>query len=93
MLTLTLLCETKWTGFYAILLVWSSQNDELFATSSDVGGEEKELISFAGSGLQTYKSSEEFAGDLSMPDRTQANHEEMNLHFSRPHIAFICSFA
>ena len=20
-----------------------------------------------------------------MPDRTQANHEEMNLHFSRPH--------
>ena len=29
--------------------------------------------------------SEEFAGDLKMPDRTQANHEEMNLHFSRPH--------
>ena len=23
-----------------------------------------------------------------MPDRTQANHEEMNFHFSRPHIAF-----
>ena len=44
----------KWTGFYAILLVWSSQNDELFATPSDVGGEEKELISSAGSGLQTY---------------------------------------
>ena len=22
-----------------------------------------------------------------MPDRTQANHEEMNFHFSRPHIA------
>ena len=22
-----------------------------------------------------------------MPDRTQANHVEMNLHFSRPHIA------
>ena len=21
-----------------------------------------------------------------MPDRTQANHEEMNFHFSRPHI-------
>ena len=33
------------------------------------------------------ESSEEFAGDLSMPDRTQANHEEMNFHFSRPHTA------
>ena len=22
-----------------------------------------------------------------MPDRMQANHEEMNFHFSRPHIA------
>ena len=22
-----------------------------------------------------------------MPDRTQANHEEMTLHYSRPHIA------
>ena len=22
-----------------------------------------------------------------MPDRTQANHEEMNFHFSRPHTA------
>ena len=30
------------------------------------------------------KTFEEFAGDLSMPDRTQANHEEMNFHFSRP---------
>ena len=29
----------------------------------------------------------EFAGDLSMPERTQANHEEMNFHFSRPHTA------
>ena len=42
----------KWTGFYATFLVWSSQSDELFATPSDVGGEEKELISYAGSGLQ-----------------------------------------
>ena len=41
-------------GFYATLLVWGSQSDELFATPSDVGGEEKELISSAGSGLQTY---------------------------------------
>ena len=24
-----------------------------------------------------------------MPDRTHANHEEMNLHFSRPHIALL----
>ena len=31
----------------------ASQSDELFATPSDVGGEEKELISYAGSGLQT----------------------------------------
>ena len=22
-----------------------------------------------------------------MPERTQANHEEMNFHFSRPHVA------
>ena len=29
--------------------------------------------------------SEEFAGDLNMLERTQANHEEMNFHFSRPH--------
>ena len=28
---------------------------------------------------------EEFAGDLNMLERTQANHEEMNIHFSRPH--------
>ena len=33
------------------------------------------------------KTTEEFAGDLSVPDRTQANHEEMNFHFSRPHTA------
>ena len=33
------------------------------------------------------KASEEFAGDLKMPERTQANHEEMNFHFSRPHTA------
>ena len=33
------------------------------------------------------KRSEEFAGDLKLPERTQANHEEMNFHFSRPHIA------
>ena len=42
----------KWIGVYATFLLWSSQNDELFATPSDVGGEEKELISYAGSGLQ-----------------------------------------
>ena len=29
--------------------------------------------------------SEEFPGDLNMLERTQANHEEMNFHFSRPH--------
>ena len=28
---------------------------------------------------------EKFAGDLNMLERTQANHEEMNFHFSRPH--------
>ena len=33
------------------------------------------------------KTSEEFAGDLNMPERTQANHEEMDFHFSHPHIA------
>ena len=44
----------KWSGVYATVLLWSSQNDELFATPPDVGGEEKELISYAGSGLQTY---------------------------------------
>ena len=33
------------------------------------------------------QSSEEFAGDLRMPERTQANHGEMNFHFSRPHTA------
>ena len=42
----------KWIGLYATILVWCSQSDELFATPSDVGGEEKELISYAGSGLQ-----------------------------------------
>ena len=31
------------------------------------------------------KTTEEVAGDLSVPERTQANHEEMNFHFSRPH--------
>ena len=30
---------------------------------------------------------EEFAGDLRLPERTQANYEEMNFHFSRPHNA------
>ena len=24
-----------------------------------------------------------------MPERMQANHEEMNIHFSRPHIALL----
>ena len=45
--------EMKCTGFNAIFLLWSSQNDEFFATPSDVGGEEKQLMSYAGSGLQT----------------------------------------
>ena len=31
------------------------------------------------------KTSEEFAGDLNVPKRTHANHEEMNFDFSRPH--------
>ena len=44
----------KWIGLYATFLLWSSQSDELFATPSDVGGEEKELISSAGSGIQTH---------------------------------------
>ena len=31
-------------------------------------------------------TSEEFAGDLTkMRERTQANHDEMNFHFTRPH--------
>ena len=33
------------------------------------------------------QTSENFAGDLRVPERTQANHEEMNFHFSRPHTA------
>ena len=33
------------------------------------------------------KTSEEFAGDLNVPERTQANHDEMNFHFTRPHTA------
>ena len=33
------------------------------------------------------KTTEEFAGDLKLPERTRANHEEMNPHFSRPHTA------
>ena len=31
------------------------------------------------------KTSKEFAGDLNLLERTQANHEEMNFHFSHPH--------
>ena len=31
------------------------------------------------------KTSEEFAGDLKVPERTHAKHEEMNFHFSHPH--------
>ena len=42
------------TTFPNTFLIWSSRSDELFATPSDVGGEEKELISYAGSGLQTH---------------------------------------
>ena len=31
-------------------------------------------------------TSEEFAGGLTkMPERTHANHDEMNFHFTRPH--------
>ena len=52
-----------------------------------MGGEEKELISSAGQVSRRAKTSEEFAGDLKLPDRTQANHEEMNSHFSGPHTA------
>ena len=33
------------------------------------------------------KTSEEFAGDLNVHERTHANHEEMNFHFSRAHSA------
>ena len=33
------------------------------------------------------KSSEEFAGDLNVLEWMQANHEEMNIYFSRPHTA------
>ena len=51
--TLTPSCETKCTCFNATFLIWSVQNDELFTTPRDVGGEEIELISYAGSGLQT----------------------------------------
>ena len=29
-------------------------------------------------------TSDEFAGDLNMLERMQANHEEMNFHFSHP---------
>ena len=52
-----------------------------------MGGEEKELSLMKGQVSRRTLSSEEFAGDLSMPDRTQANHEEMNFHFSCPHTA------
>ena len=38
-----------------------------------------------GQGSRRALTSEEFAGDLNMLERTQANHEEMNFHFSRPH--------
>ena len=38
------------------------------------------------------KMFEEFAGDLNVPERTQANHEEMNFHFSRPHTALSVPF-
>ena len=53
-----------------------------------MGGEEKELISSAGSGLQTYCNVRRICwGHDILPERTQANHEEMNFHFSRPHTA------
>ena len=35
------------------------------------------------------KTCEEFAGDLNVPDRMQANHDEMNLHFTRPHTDYL----
>ena len=35
------------------------------------------------------KTSEEFAGDLKLPERTQANHDEMNFHFTRPHTDYL----
>ena len=33
------------------------------------------------------KTSKEFAGDLKLPERTHASHEETNSHFSHPHIS------
>ena len=35
------------------------------------------------------KTTEEFAGDLKMLERMQANHEEMNSQFSRPHTDYL----
>ena len=32
---------------------------------------------------------EEFAGDLRMLERMQANHDEMNFHFTRPHTDYL----
>ena len=51
--TLTPYYETKCIIFNAPFLIWCSRDDELFATPSDVGGEEKELISYVWSGLQS----------------------------------------
>ena len=50
-----------------------------------MGGEEKELILLQGQVSRRARTSEEFAGDLNMLERTQANQEEMNFPFSRPH--------
>ena len=33
------------------------------------------------------QTSEGFAGDLKLPERTHASHEETNSHFSHPHIS------
>ena len=48
MSTLTPYCQEKCIGFNATVLIWCSQDDECFATPSDVGGEEIELITSAG---------------------------------------------
>ena len=72
----------KCTCFNATILIWSAQNDELFTTPADVGSEEIELISYAGSGLQTNLSVWWICWRPDeMLERMQANHEEMNHSF------------
>ena len=78
--------EKKCISFNASILIWCSQDDELFANRSHVGGEEIELITSAGQVSWWKSSSEEFAGDLrNMLDRMQAKIDEMK-HFTSPQI-------